>query len=91
MMKFANFTRAERKTVMAIVLRAVEAGIYDDALTADMDLSAVYVHCPLRLDNLLAADQFNFAHDLGGIRRHINRKTGKLGDFFLPRFAQHQD
>lgn len=63
MVEFANFSTDEYKIVMAIVERAVKAGIYDDALDADMDISAVHVHCPLRLADLLAADNFNFAHD----------------------------
>lgn len=47
MVQFANFTDEEREIVMEIVDRAVKAGIYDDPLTADMDISAVCVHCPL--------------------------------------------
>lgn len=27
-------------------------------------------------------------HDMRGILRHINRETGKLENFFLPRFAR---
>lgn len=52
-----------------------------------MDLSACIAQgVPLRLDDLLAADASNFAHDVVGIRRHINRETGKLEGCFLPRF-----
>ena len=40
-------------------------------------------------ERLLAADDANFAHDVFGIIRHMNRDTGKLGDFFVPRFARH--
>lgn len=88
MVQFAKFTKEEREIVMSIVRRAVEANIYSDALTCDMDISAVHVHCPLRLSDLLSADQFNFAHDMYGIQRHINRRTGELKNFFLPRFAR---
>jgi hypothetical protein len=87
MVQFANFTRDEYNIVLAITDRAVRSNIYDNALAADMDLSAVHVHCPLRLVDLLTADDFNFAHDLSGIRQHINRTTGKLENHFLPRFA----
>lgn len=56
-----------------------------------MDISACHANgCPLKLAELLAADDFNFAHDVAGIRRHIDRTTGKLMDCFLPRFAQRQ-
>lgn len=85
--QFAKFTDEEREIVEAIVDRAVHKRIYAKRIDADMDISATHVHCPLRLADLLAADDFNFAHDLSGIRRHLNRRTGKLEHFFLPRFA----
>jgi hypothetical protein len=88
MVKFADFSDAEQAIVGAIVERAINTGIYNDALTAEMDIAAVYVHCPLRLSDLVIADQFNFAHDLRGIQKHINRNTGELENFFLPRFAR---
>lgn len=57
-------------------------------MEADMDLTACHLNgCELNLDGLIAADDFNFSHDLFGIRRHINRSTGKLEGCFLPRFA----
>ncbi len=59
---------------------------------AEMDIAAV--HCngnPLRLEELLAADEFNFSHDIFGIRRHINRETGKLNNHFLPRFTKTKE
>lgn len=54
-----------------------------------MDVTAVYNRDGLRLADLLAADDFNFAHDILGIRRHLNRDTGKLSQF-VPRFARFQ-
>lgn len=54
-----------------------------------MDVSACHASgCPLRLDDLLAADDFNFMHDIAGIDRHLNRETGELEGFFRPRFAR---
>lgn len=53
-----------------------------------MDLTAadgVNGNDPLDWDRLLAADDFNFLHDIGGISRHINRETGEIGGHFLPR------
>ena len=53
-----------------------------------MDLTAVHANgCPLRLDELAGADEFDFIHDVFGIRRHLDRSTGKLGGCFVPRFA----
>jgi hypothetical protein len=42
----------------------------------------------LRLTDLLAADDANFAHDIGGIHRHLSLGQTKLKDCFLPRFAK---
>lgn len=56
-----------------------------------MDITACHANgCPLQLDALLSADDFNFIHDVFGIRRHLNRDTGELGSCFLPRFAKPQ-
>jgi hypothetical protein len=64
-------------------------GIKIDVLDAMMDVTAVHANGnPLRLDGLLAADEFNFAHDILGIRDHLNRETGKLMDCFRPRYSQ---
>lgn len=88
--QFAKFNDAERKIVNAIAKRAVKTKLYSKVIDVEMDISAVHADVPLRLADLLAADDFNFSHDLGGIRRHLNRQTGKLGDFFLPRMAAPQ-
>lgn len=53
-----------------------------------MDIEAV--HCngnQLRLDELLAADEFNFGHDMSGICNCLDRSTGKLTRGFSPRFS----
>jgi hypothetical protein len=56
-----------------------------------MDLDTVHSNgCPLRLDDLLIADEGNFAHDITGISAHLNRRTGRLEDCFEPRFARHE-
>lgn len=54
----------------------------------NMDITAAHANgCRLQLRQLLNADDFNFAHDVFGIERHLNRTTGALEDCFLPRFA----
>ncbi len=51
-----------------------------------MDLIACNANgTPLDFKKMLAADDFNLAHDIGGIDRHMNRETGKLEGFFRPR------
>lgn len=54
---------------------------------ARLDIEACHKNCPLRLDDLLAADDFNFGHDVFGINRHLNRDTCELENHFRPRFA----
>lgn len=74
-----------------IVSRAKQLSLINrnySGMTCTMDLTAV--HCngnPLRLRDLLNADDFNFMHDVCGIARHLNRDTGELMDFFSPRFS----
>lgn len=90
MVKF-NATRFEAQILMKIAQRAEKmqpAGMEQSRMDWLMDLDACISNgCPMKLDELLAAPDFDFAHDVFGIRRHIDRTTGKLGDCFLPRFA----
>ena len=58
-----------------------------DRLSIMMDLEAVHAYSPLRLLDLLNADKANFFHDILGIRRHLNRKTKRLENCFIPRFT----
>lgn len=54
-----------------------------------MDIQACHLNgCPLDLDLLLSFPNFDFSHDVFGIRKHINRNTGKLENCFKPRCAQ---
>ncbi len=84
-------TKAEAVTIGRIVRRAA-AFHPDDAMTISMDVTACHANgCPLDLEKLLDAPDFDFAHDVMGIRRHIDRKTGKLGGCFVPRCAADQE
>lgn len=59
-----------------------------DKMDWRMDITACHnMGCKLKLRDLARADDFNFAHDVFGIARHLNRETGKLEDHFLPRFS----
>lgn len=75
-----------------IVKRGIEMGrefnVPLDHLTMAMDITAC--HCngtPLKLLQMLMSDPSDFSHDLLGITRFIDRKTGKLCGGFVPRFA----
>lgn len=81
-------TKREQELIGEIVQRAYTACRIRDKTTLMMDLTATHANgTPLDLEGLLAADSFNFSHDILGIHRHINRETGKLEDCFRPRFA----
>lgn len=86
----------ENQLIDSIVARAVEmaeshGNPIEDHLSLRMDISAVNASsCSLDLNKLLKADDFNFAHDVFGISRHINRRTGKLGGYFLPRCVRKE-
>lgn len=43
----------------------------------------------LRLEELLNADDLNFAHDVVGIVNNIDRKNPTDFNFFIPRFAKN--
>lgn len=88
-----NASAGECKVIIALAKRAREMAALNsidlDHLSIAMDIEAVHCNCcPLRLVELAAADDFNFAHDVFGIRRHLNRETGLLNNHFRPRFAE---
>lgn len=90
MVTFADFTPEEREAVDVIVRRfrgLLPVAEQPAPIEIMMDLSAVHSHTPLRLTALSKADDFNLAHDVGGIRRHLDRETGELTGCFVPRYA----
>lgn len=86
-----NGTKAEHLMAAKIATRAVKIakahGRKDiKQLDTTMDILATHLNgCPLDFQKLIDADDFNFIHDVFGIQRHLNRKTGKLKNCFLPR------
>lgn len=90
-------TKNEAATIRKIVARGwsidwlrqsyVKAGC--DKTSMVMDVTATHANGnPLRLDDLLAADDFNFAHDMSGIANCLDRNTGRLTNHFRPRFSK---
>lgn len=60
----------------------------NERMHLQMDITAVHANGnPLRLAELLQADEFNFIHDLDGIRNCIDRETAQLRRNFVPRFS----
>ncbi len=84
---WSRLTKEDAEIIRMIAKRAV-ASASANLMDAEMDIAACHISgCPLHLADLLKADEVNFAHDVAGIRRYIDRQTGKLGDCFFPQFA----
>ena len=88
-------TPAESKLITKIARRAqglyTQHGVERDLLDIEMDLLAANANgCPLDFERMDQADEFNLMHDISGIYRHIDRDTGKLTGFFLPRFTKRE-
>ena len=87
-----NISKSDYEVVDRIAVRAhlmaKDAGIDYPVTDANMDITATHLNCcKLKLRELASAPNFDFSHDVFGIRRHLNRETGQLEDCFQPRFA----
>jgi hypothetical protein len=87
-----EITKEEVVDIMFLAQRASELaeyhGVNYDTMTADMDLTNCHLHCfPLDLKAMREADAGNFAHDVFGIARHLDRRTLEMRGCFVPRFA----
>ena len=75
-----------------IAKRAEEMELYSgERMTLLMDLESADNVFNLRLEDMLKADGFNFAHDVVGIINNINRSEFPAKDFglFVPRYANN--
>lgn len=83
-----NATTEDMDLIQKIAKRGFCRQLYADVLALSMDIAAIHLNgCPLKLGAWLAADDFNFFHDIYGIYNNIDRKIGKLKNGFLPRYA----
>ncbi len=87
-----DISSRDATTIRKIARRArliyLDNGTDRETLDISMDLIATHANgCPLRLDDMLAADDFNLMHDISGISRHLDRETGALMDHFRPRYS----
>lgn len=59
----------------------------------DVVLALTFVHdrAPLRLQELLDADDGNFGHDVFGVLHHIDPETTELRNCFVPRFTARDE
>lgn len=83
-----KITDEEMEVVDKIVKRLSKLRKIPDTLNAQMDISAAHISNPLRLNDLLSANDFNFLHDVIGIMNNIDRNKGILMNGFLPRYSQ---
>ena len=83
-----DFDNIERiVTRAAAISRRIRARDID-YLALTMDITACHLNGnPLRLAELADADDETFTHDVFGIVRHIDRRTGALKDCFVPRLS----
>lgn len=60
-------------------------------MAVNMDITACHLNdTALDLARLLALPDPDFMHDVGGISAHLDRRTGKLQDCFVPRCARRE-
>lgn len=81
--------RTERELIFDVAMRAVDLGFFKVNMIAVVFVETAHRHCPLRLADLLKAKDHDFAHDIGGLMKHLNTDTGAMGGF-LPKFHQRK-
>ncbi len=83
-----SVTKEDSDLIDKVVHRAEAIMVNTDRTELWMDITAAHANgCALDLPRLLEADDYNFVHDVAGIRRHIDRRTGQIEGGFLPRCA----
>ena len=86
----ARIKKEDLQTMSRIANRAIKLGInlHVDKLSLVMDIESADDISPLRLDELLHANDGDFIHDIGGIQQNLNRKTKEMDNCFVPRYAR---
>ena len=81
-------TKDEMLLIAEIAKRAEEKGLLMfDRMSLIMDIQVAHEQFEMKLDELLKADEIDFVHDIVGIQQNIDRKTKKVENCFLPRYA----
>lgn len=82
-------TKEEMLTIVEIAKRAESMDLaHYDRMSLIMDIEVAHEQFGLRLDELLKAEDLDFAHDIVGIQQNIDRQTKTIGNLFLPRYAK---
>jgi len=78
-----------QKIAVRAVKLATDNKVEYSRLHCEMDLTAVHLNSnPLKLEELLTAPDSDFGHDVFGIRRFLDRETGRLRECFCPRYSK---
>ena len=81
--------KEEYLLIVEIAKRAEEMDLLMfDRLSLIMDIENVHKEIGLNLTEMLNAGDFDFAHDVVGIQQNFDRRSKKLTNLFLPRFAK---
>lgn len=84
-----TISKEQLNIIVKITEKAKERGLLMfDKMSLIMDMECATKEFDLKLNDLLQADDFNFAHDISGIQNNLNRKTKKFENYFIPRFAK---
>jgi len=87
-----NASKHEYDLANAVAVRANKMVPEYSVRDAEMDIIAAHKNgCPLKLSALLAAPDFDFIHDVLGIRSNLNRGNGQLRNCFDPRCSVPQE
>ena len=82
-------TSEELNLIKQIAERVVLLFRMGSQIDIQMDIAACHLNGnPLDLHGLLNANNGDFAHDVSGIFEHLDRETGKLMHYFVPRFSR---
>ena len=84
-------TDKELLLVNQIIKRAREENVINNSERQHyiMNLIAANANgCPIDFEKLLNAPPFDFKHDIYGIEKNIDKKTGEIKNCFLPRCSK---
>lgn len=83
-----KINKEDAKVIREIAARAHAMNPEYQLMDCEMDITATHLNGnPLKLAELASAAQFDFAHDVFGIARKLDRSTGQLTDCFSPRYS----
>lgn len=85
-----EITKEQIELIVLIAKRAEKMELMAfERMSLIMDLQTAHEEFNLRLQELLDADDYNFAHDIVGIQNNINRLERKMKNIFVPRYASN--